>query len=221
MSYNTVNYQVYNTLYSINKILRVLNEHKILGFDVETRSIYTAEQVKEAKELLKHPKNINPCFLINVKKVAKSSGLSHPTLIRTTHFIFGITSTESVILIAHDEKTEMAIWNWIVKYKGKFLIHNSGFDLKICYQRTGKLPVNFEDTQLIAKCYINNADNWKAKVGLKVLMGGYYNPKWSMYEDYNIKNINDTDFLEYCAIDGSSVVMLYRLLQEHKESMLP
>lgn len=216
MSYIKVKYEVFNTLFSIRKKLKELNKIRVLGFDTETRSAYSQEEIKEAKHLLKKPELVDPEYLIDIKLVARSSGLSHPSIIRTTHFIFGISEDESVILVAPDSKTEMLLWEWVANYTGKFLIHNSSFDLKICYQRTGKLPVDFEDTQLLAKCFINNAENWKSKVGLKELMGGYYNPRWSMYEDYNIKNLNDKDFLEYCAIDGGSVVKLWYQLKDYK-----
>ena len=206
MSYLKVTYEVYNTLFKINKVLKKLNTHSILAFDVETRSAYSQKEVKEAKDLLKHPELIKPEYLILVKQVAKSSGLSCPQLIHTTHFIFGLSETESVILIAPDKKTEVALWNWVVQYKGKLLIHNTGFDLKICYQRTGQFPVDYEDTQLLAKCYMNNAENWKARTGLKLLMGQYYDPKWSLFEDYNVEKLNNKDFVSYCSIDGAAVV---------------
>ncbi len=90
------------------------------------------------------------------------------------------------------------------------LIHNTGFDLRICYHRTGKLPLDYEDTQLLAKTYVNDADVWKAKVDLKSLMGDQYDPKWSLFADYNVKNLNDKHFLDYAAIDGASVCLLWR-----------
>jgi hypothetical protein len=215
MSYIEVKYEVFGTLYSINKQLQILNRLPVLGFDVETRSMYTQEEIKEAKKLLKKPEEIHPDHLIHVKQVARSSGLSNPRIILTTHFIFGLSENEAIIFIAHDQRAEIVIWDWLVKYKGKLLIHNTGFDLKICYQRTGRLPADYEDTQLLAKSYINNAIDWKGKTGLKELMGGYYNPKWSLFEDYNIRNLRDKQFLDYCGIDGVSVVKLWNQLQEY------
>lgn len=215
MSHIKVDYTVFNTLYNIKKELKVLETFPVLGFDVETRSAYTPEEIKEAKKLLKAPDLIHPDHLINIKQVAKSSGLSNPSIILTTHFIFGLSENKTVILIAQDTKTEKMLWEWVANAENKLLIHNTGFDLKICWQRTGKLPVNFEDTQLLSKLYLNNAENWKSRVGLKVLMGSYYNPKWSLFEDYSVKDLNNKDFLEYCAIDGASVVKLWNQLQEY------
>lgn len=202
-------------MYSIRKALRTLSQLSLLGFDVECRSAYTVEEIEEAKSLLKKPELVDPEHLINVKLVARSSGLSNPIITRTTHFIFGIAEDESVILVADNPDTEQMIWNWLITYKGKTIVHNAGFDLKICFQRTGRLPLDYEDTQLLAKTFINNADNWKSKVGLKELMGGYYSPKWSLFEDYNIRNLNDPNFLMYAAIDGASTFKLWHQLQEY------
>lgn len=203
-------------MYAINKVLKKLSKTSILGFDVETRSVYSKENIAEAVKLLKEPELVATDYLVFLKQVARTTGLSFPPLVKTTHFIFGLSREESVILIAPDKKTEERLWNWLVNYKGKLLIHNTGFDLKICHHRTNKFPVDFEDTQLLSKCYLNNSNSWKAKVSLKHLMSYYYDPKWSMFDDYDIKNLRDDKFLDYAAIDGAAVYYLYELLEDER-----
>jgi hypothetical protein len=203
-------------MYTINKMLKTLNLRDIISFDVETRSVYSKANIAEAKNLLKSPELVHPDYVVFLKQVARSSGLSFPSLIKTTHFIFGTSKSDAVVIIAHDKKTEIVLWNFVVNFKGKLLIHNAGFDLKICHQRTNRFPVNFEDTQLLAKCYINHCDTWKSKVGLKSLMGSYYIPKWSLFEDYDVKNLNNQDFLTYASIDGAATYYLYELLLDEK-----
>ena len=209
-----VKYKTFNTFYHINKILHKLNSIKLLAFDVETRSIYSQDEIAEAKNLLKNPELLSPKDLILSKQVAKSSGLSFPSLIKTTHFILGLSKNESVIIVAQDYKTEMLMWNWVVNYPGKLIVHNTGFDLKICYQRTKKFPIDYEDSQLLAKTLINDSETWKARVGLKILMGSYYDPKWSLFKDYDNKNLNDKKGLDYASIDGAATFYLWKLLQE-------
>ena len=82
------------------------------------------------------------------------------------------------------------------------------------FQRTGKMPVNFTDTALLVKCLVNHVDIWKAKTGLKELVGEYYDPKWSLYNDYEPENLKRKDFINYCAIDGAGTFLLYELIQE-------
>jgi len=214
MSYTKVETNLVASSYGITKILKDLSVHKLLSFDTETRSVYTKDEVKAAKTMLKDEDDIRTEDLRLVKLVAKSSGLSYPSLIKTTHFIFGLSPTHSVVIITNSINEEMKIWYWVINFKNKLIIHNSMFDLKICYQRTGKIPIDFVDTMLLAKTLINNADNWKAKVGLKDLMGSEYDPKWSLYNNYDVENLKDEDFISYCGIDGAATFGLYNELQK-------
>lgn len=218
MSHKKVTHNLTTTSYGItNKLVSLLRMPE-LSFDTETRSVYTKAEVKSAKVMLKNESEIFQEDLKLVKLVARSSGLSYPSLIKTTHFIFGLSDNHSEVIIANSMHEEMLLWNFVTTYPGKLVIHNSMFDLKICMQRTGKLPKNFVDTMLLAKTLINNSDIWKSKVGLKDLMGTQYDPKWSLYNDYDIDNLKDDDFISYCAIDGAATLALYKELTEYIDS---
>jgi len=209
-----VSYEVYSTPWFIRQKLAQLEEHIMLSFDTETRSVYSKEERKEAKLLLKNPK----ISLKNKKlslQVVNSSGLSFPSLVTVTHFIFGISDCESVVLIAENMAVEMIIWHWLAKYEGLIIVHNSLFDLKLMYHRVKKFPKNYEDTQLLAKTFVNHVDIWKAKVGLKELVGDHYLPAWSLFDTYEPKNLRDPKFLMYAATDGCATILLYEQLEEH------
>ena len=214
-----VSYDYHTTAYSIRKALAELSEHTMLSYDCEAQSQYSLEEKAEAKLLLKDsiddlsPEDIRLC-----KLVAGSNGLSYPEIVKTTHFIFGTSESHSVILIANDMKTEQIIRDWLVAYTGKLLIHNALFDLKQVYLTTGKFPIDFEDTQLLAKTYLNHTETWKANSGLKHLMAQYYDPRWEHIETYDIVDYKDPDFLRYCAVDGAATWKLYHQLLEHKEA---
>ncbi len=208
-----VNYKLYNTDFMIHKVLEELNSAPMISFDLETQSLYSLEQKAEAKDLLKGDLSYEDTKLC--KLVARSSGLSNPRLVKATHFNIAISSKEAIILIAHNRKTEELIFNWLVNFSGKTIVHNSLFDLKIMYERVGKLPIDYEDTQLLAKSLINDVDTWQAKTGLKELMGSQFNPKWTLLvETYDIVNYKDKDFLEYCAIDACATFLLWQQLQK-------
>lgn len=209
-----VSYEVYSTRYFIDKMLNKLFQCPILSFDTETRGVYTPEERKEAKELLKDldlPLNSKRLALL----VENSSGLSFPSIIAVTHFIFGTSPKSSVILICEDPQLEIHIWNRIAEYQGMLAIHNTLYDLKIMFNRIGVLPCDYEDTQLLAKCLINHANTWKAKVGLKDLMGDDYDPRWLEMNDYEPENLRDPTFLRYAAIDGAATFKLWYDLQEY------
>lgn len=211
MSIIDVEYKVGSTDWSIRNLLKELEQYEVLGFDVETRGVYSKEERKKAGNLLKE--NIKPTLKRECILIENNSGLSHPSLVSTTHFIFGISESKSVVLVSYTYTQEMAIWNWIAKQDALFLVHNTLFDLRIMHHRVGRFPKNYIDTALAAKCLINNVDNYKAKVGLKILVGDYYKPAWSLFDEYEPDNLMDKAFLEYAAIDGAAVYKLYELIK--------
>ena len=208
-----VDYKVYTTLYTALKALNGLPD--LISFDMETQSVYSLDERAEAKELLKCCKtDMTDEDMRLCKLVRNSSGLSHPKLTKVTHFIFGVSKSESIVVICYDKKVEKAICDWVINYKGKLITHNSLFDLKFVHHVTGKFPIDFEDTQLLAKCLINDTKVWNAKTGLKDLMAEYYDPKWTMIESYDIQDYKDEAFLRYSAIDGAATYYLWELLNE-------
>lgn len=224
-----VTYDLATTGFKTNTMLRLLESEPLLAFDTETQAIYSQAEIQEAKSLIKQWKN-DPTTqegytkedIKLTKQIARVSGLSYPSLVKVTHFIFSCSINHSYIIIPNSYNEEMRIWEWIKNYKGTLIVHNSLFDLKIMYERLKQLPKNYEDTQLIAKTLINDADDFNARTGLKTLMNGYYDPKWAMLDDegYNPEDLQKKSFLNYCAIDGCSTYYLYQLLQaEIKKKM--
>ena len=62
-------------------------------------------------------------------RILHSNGLSHPSIVKTTHIILGLDIHESVIFIVN-EKLERYIFNWLVRTDIKILCHNFSFDGK-------------------------------------------------------------------------------------------
>jgi len=205
---------VLSSTYKIrNTLPKIFKDNDMLSLDVECRTVYTKPERDEAKAYLKDAATSDPYYK-QARVVSASSGLSYPSIVRTTHFIFGISKNKVYTIICKTPEMELFIWELIADYVGTFLIHNTGFDLKICYERTGKLPKNIVDTMLLAKCLINHVNIWKAKTGLKELVGDYYPPSWSLFEDYEPADLKGEKFLKYCGYDGSAVWTVYELMKE-------
>ncbi len=222
LDYIEVEYEVYSTPFTIKQQLDKLASYPLLSLDTETQSRYTNEERAEAKQLLKCcAEEMSPEDTILSKLVSNSSGLSHPSITKVTHFIFGLSESKSVIFICYDMKTELLIWNWVSQYKGKLLIHNASFDLKIMHHRISKFPLDFEDTQLAVKTMINHVETWKANSGLKHLMGSYYDPSWTLLDDegYDNPDYKNKKFLRYMAIDGAATYKLNELIQEQVQEL--
>jgi hypothetical protein len=213
-----VKYTLYTSTYSIKKQLpKILERCKLLAFDTETRSVYNKEKREEAKEYLKATET-SDFYYKQARVVAESSGLSYPSIVNTTHFIFGESRDTSHVVVCTTPEQELFVWNLVADYDGKLLVHNSLFDLKIMFQRTGKLPKDFVDTALMVKGMINHVNIWKCKTGLKVLMGEYYPAKWSLMDDYEPLDWKNENFILYCAIDGCATYFLHTLILEEIES---
>lgn len=211
-----VKYEVFGTRYLIERALKSLEQYDVLSFDTETKGVYPKAERELATKLLKDD-SLSTADKRDCLLVSNNSGLSYPSLIATTHFVFGFAEDESIVIVCNDPQTELLIWNWVAEFSGKLIVHNTLFDLKIMYHRIKKLPKNYVDSALIVKCYINNSNVWKAKVGLKDLMGQYYSPRWSEYENYEPDNLRDPAFLEYAATDGAATIKLWHLILEMEE----
>lgn len=208
MSVIKVDFKVVGSKWHIMAALDKLNKLEVLSFDTETKGVYSKAERKEAKTYLKG-ENLPVDKKSIALQIAANSGLSFPSLVSVTHFVFGISDNESVIIVCENPNLEMFIWKWLASYKGLLLIHNALFDLKIMYHRIGKFPHNYEDTQLLAKCLTNNVEVWKSKVGLKDLMGSYYDPMWVLIDEYEPDNVKDPKFLQYASIDGAATFKLW------------
>lgn len=209
-----VDFQVVSTRYHIDKALQDLWTRPMISFDTETRGVYPPEERAVAVLALKQDDlPIDQRRLASL--VANNTGLSFPDIVRVTHFVFGVSIHESVIIICDNDRLEMYLWDWVSRYPGTFLIHNTMYDLKIMYNRIKKLPLQYEDTALLAKCLLNNADVWKSRIGLKELMSEDYDPSWPLIEDYEPVNLRDPKFLKYASIDGAATFKLWEDMQEH------
>lgn len=211
-----VDYQFGTTSWKCTQLLRALAEEPLLSFDTETAGVYSKEERKQAEKLLATAK-LSPKHRTEYSIVASNSGLSYPSLVRTTHFIFGLRNNYSIVLVTASRNEEMLVWNWLKTYKGHLIIHNTLFDLKIMYHRVKAFPQYYTDTALMAKCLINNADNFKSLIGLKELMGSYYKPEWSLFDSYEPDNLLEPKFLEYAAIDGAATIHLWEDLLKHNQ----
>lgn len=208
-----VNFEVFSSAFQISKCLQRLSQLPVLSFDTEVAGIYPKSDRAEAKKILKSDNASREAIKL-ASLVEANSGLSFPSLVRVTHFVFGTGINSAVILVCDTPTKEMLVWNWVAKYPGKLIIHNTLFDLKIMYHRVQALPLDYEDSQLLAKAYTNNAENWKAKVGLKDLMASHYDPAWTLIDEYEPEDLHDPKFLRYASIDGAACFKLWLELQE-------
>ncbi len=203
----------YSSNYAITTALpKLLLSLPIMSFDTETRSVYDNDTRGKAKAYLKTIDSSDTLYR-KAMLVQSSSGLSFPAITRATHFIFGESRSKAHVIVCDTEEKEIMMWNLVAKYEGLLLVHNALYDLKIMYHKIGMLPKNYVDTSLMVKCLINHVNIWKAKVGLKEIMGDYYIARWALMNDYEPDNLHEPSFIEYSGIDGCATYYLYEILQ--------
>jgi len=207
-----VDYEVYTTTYSALKALNSIEQYEI-ALDFETRSHWNNEEIKEAKALLKE-NNLTREDERLCKLVSNSSGLSFPSITRTTHMIIGLSESKSIVIIISNEQMEKVMLNWVVNVDKRFIFWNALFDMKLIYVKTRKMVRDYDDGQLFAKCFLNHVEVWKANTGLKHLMGEYYHPEWCLIDGYDNEDLKDRKFLRYSAIDGCATYKAWELLKE-------
>ena len=198
---------------SLETILETLNNlPDLIACDFETASRWTDSEKQTMKDFLKEEK-LNPTAdheeirLIN--QYIESTGLSHPSLTYITHFSVAWSELDAFVAILDTEEKRKAVCNWLVKTDRKQIWHNLSFDGKLINYHTGKLPLNYDDTQILTRCLLNHVKTDESKSSLKHLMGYRYGD-WAVTKDnFNLANLFDEQLIEYAAIDACATYALY------------
>ena len=152
-----------------------------------------------------------------VKTVAldfESTGLGHPSQEILTHLSVATSPTEGFVLICENRMMERIMLKWLVETELQQIWHNLTFDGKYIYQRTGKFVKNYDDTQQLAKTLLNHVDIWKAKTGLKDLMGWKYGD-WAIAADsFGTHILKDPKMIKYAVIDAMATFHLWEDIQK-------
>lgn len=170
-----------------------------IACDFETASRYTKSEVEKFKASLPYAAKWPS---IKLRQKIGADGLSHPALTTVTHLSFAPSRTEAYVIIIDTDEILQAVMDWLVTDTRTQIWHNLSFDGKHIMYHTGKLPINYDDTQILAKTLLNHVNTWKANTGLKDLMGWEFG-KWKLVDTpFELENMYDEGLLEYAAIDS-------------------
>lgn len=210
----------------ITKIKRVLSEitskHELVACDFETASKWTDEEKVEMKALLKvdaelsddDPNKLCKAERILLNQYSETTGLSHPSLTYVTHFSIAWSEDEAFVAVCDTDAIRKLVFRWLVNTSIKQIWHNLSFDGKIIHYHTGKLPKNYEDTEILSRCLLNDVNTEEAKSGLKWLMGYKYGD-WAVSKDnFNLANLYDEELIKYAGIDSCATFSLWNEIQE-------
>ena len=201
-----VNYQYTNNCYKAKLWLDNLPE--LFAADFEVASKWT---VKE-KEKIKNTINTHKLSFKREKTLLQqltADGLSHPSLTSITHLSVAKSNKDSYVIVCDNERIRSLILNFLITTDKKQLWHNSIFDFKHIFYHTKTLPKSYEDTQLLSKSLLNDANSFKDRTGLKELMGYAYGD-WAIAKDnFALETMWDIKTIKYAAIDSASCFKLY------------
>ena len=211
-----VNYQYTSNCYKAKLWLDNLPE--LFAADFETASKYTKEEKSEIKQLLTDNKDISFKEEKILSQQLNSDGLSHPSLSLITHLSVGWSDKDSYVIVCDNDRIRSLILNFLVTTDKKQLWHNSIFDFKHIFYHTKALPKSYEDTQLLSKSLLNDANSFKDRVGLKELMQYKYGAWAISKDDFVLEEMWNSDTILYSATDSCSTFALYQDILEDLKS---
>ena len=206
-----VNYQYTNNCYKAKLWLDNLPE--LFAADFEVASKWT---VKE-KEKIKNTINTHKLSFKREKTLLQqltADGLSHPSLTSITHLSVAKSNKDSYVIVCDNERIRSLILNFLITTDKKQLWHNSLFDFKHIFYHTKALPKSYEDTQLLAKSILNDADSFKDRTSLKELMQYKYGTWAISKDDFVLEEMWSSDTILYSATDSCSTFALYQDILE-------
>lgn len=206
-----VKYDVIYDAYTAWK--RLSNLPDLFAADFETASKFTQKEKEILKWRYDNEKDEEKRRIYLQQYL--SNGFSHPSLSCITHLSIAWSNRDSFVIICNKQQLQYLVCDFLVTTDKKQIWHNCTFDFKHILYNTGKIPKNYVDTRLLAKCLLNDADGFKSNVGLKNLMGYAYGA-WSVAKDdlFNLDSMYDEKLLHYAAIDSCATYKLYQDIQE-------
>ena len=107
------------------------------------------------------------------------------------------------------------ILHWLTNTTVSQIWHNASYDFRQIYYRTGKFPLNYEDTQLLAKGILNHVETFKAKTGLKELAGQWYGAWGISSDNFTIAQMFEEHVLLYAATDACATFKLWNSINSY------
>ena len=206
-----VSYEYTNNLYKAKNWLDSLPDPFAADFEVASK--FTAKDKAMIKYRLDNFNLSNEERRIYTQQYY-SDGLSHPSLTVITHLSVSLSDHEAYVIVCDNDRIRDLVYNFLITTLKKQIWHNAPFDFKRIRYRTGKIPLNFEDTMLLAKCLLNNCNSFLDRVSLKELMA-YLFGDWAIAkEEFTLEEMWKETTLRYAATDSCATIRLYNDILE-------
>lgn len=208
-----VTYKSTSNAYTANKYLQEISKYDLITWDFETAVKYTPEDlVSFQQELATEPKKRRR---IELQAKLDATALGHPSHCTITHCSIAISNHEAYVFILDNKKITDRVLNYLITSKQKQVLHNASYDFRFLHYFTGHMPVDYEDTQILAKTILNHVEVNKATTGLKELAGKWYG-EWGISADnFTTSSYYDPKMLLYSATDSCATYKLWESINEY------
>ena len=208
-----VTYKVARSAFKASQFLDEIKQADLFAADFEASVKYTPEQ----RQAMQAELDTNPSKLraIQLRSALDATALDHPSHCTLTHLSIATNDHSAYVFILDNRQITNLVLEFLVTTPIKQVWHNASYDFKHLLYHTGRMPLNYEDTQIFAKCLVNHVDTYKANTGLKELCGSTYGA-WSLSSDnFDLSHMYDETMLQYAAIDSAATFWLYNKLLDY------
>ena len=206
-----VNYQSTTDANTAKQWLKTLPD--LIAVDFETAVRYTENEIEEAKRRM-IDKSLPKKERIKNQAIAKATALGHPYHCTITHCNIAWSEKDAYVFIIDAKEIADVILNFLITTPIKQIWHNYGYDGRFMRYYADADPLDIEDTQILAKTLLNHVETFKAKTGLKDLMGAWYGDWGISSDNFTVAQQHDPKVIKYSAIDAAATFKLWQYLQE-------
>lgn len=210
-----VTYKSTRNAFTASQYLDEIRQHPTFAADFEVSVKYTPEETAHFMARLEDD-NVPKLEQIQLQSKLDATALGHPSHCRITHCSISVNDHESYVFIFDNTSITKLVLQFLITTPQKQVWHNASYDFRHLQYHTGQFPIDYEDSQILAKTLVNHVETYKAGTSLKDLMSHAYGGKWSLSSDsFDISNMYEPWFLHYCAIDSASTYKLYQDLRTY------
>ena len=206
-----VNYEYTNNAFLAKDILA--NLPSTFAADFEVANKYTKEEKEEFAHILET--STNKLERIEAQAKLNSDPLGHPSHNEITHLSVAWSPSDAYVFIVNNRSMLNVILNFLVTTKSKQIWHNLSYDGRYIKYHTGKFPINYEDTQILAKTLVNHVEVHKANTGLKQLAGHKYGAWGISSDNFTKEQMFEEKMLKYAATDACATYWLWQSIEEN------
>lgn len=207
-----VTYDVARTASRAEEFIKEISKHPLFAADFEVAVKYSPLQIAEWQAQLEQP-DLLKLDRVAIQSKLSATALDHPSHCTLTHCSIATSNNHSYVFILNNRSITNAVLNFLTTTPITQVWHNASYDFRHLYYHTGKFPLNYEDSQILAKTLINHVDTFKARTGLKELQGHKYGAWGISSDNFTLAQMNEPHVLHYAAIDAAATYDLWQYIQ--------